>query len=89
MASSNRTTRYEVGRHTPERWNEWNSNLRRIASHPKNVVAANNLYDAAYIKHFTGIDALVLPSFCGYANAESGGYNPVRPEVGSFVDALR
>jgi hypothetical protein len=29
-------------------------NLRRIASDPRNVIAANNLYDLNYIRFFTG-----------------------------------
>ncbi len=44
------STRFEIGRHDPERWRLWNQNLRAIAAHPRNVVAANNLYDAEYIK---------------------------------------
>jgi len=58
------TTRYEMGRHTPEEWTEWNRNLKRIAGGGRrNVVAANNLYDAKYIEYFTGIRPAVLPSW--------------------------
>jgi len=39
------STRYEIGRHDKESWMLWNENLRRIASHPHNTVAANNRYD--------------------------------------------
>jgi hypothetical protein len=35
----------------------------------RNVVAGNNLYDAEYIRYFTGINASVIPSICGYTNA--------------------
>jgi hypothetical protein len=28
----------------------WNENLRKIAANPRNVVAANNMYDLEYIK---------------------------------------
>ena len=49
------STRYEIGRYDAERWKLWNNNLRAIAAHPRNIVAANNLYDAEYIKYFTGI----------------------------------
>lgn len=28
----------------------WNDNLRRIAANPRNLLAANNLYDLEYIK---------------------------------------
>ena len=29
-------------------------------------VAGNNLYDAEYIRYFSGIETQVLPSYCGY-----------------------
>jgi hypothetical protein len=39
--------RYEIGRHSAERWKSWNKNLQLLSSHSEipNVVAANNLYD--------------------------------------------
>jgi hypothetical protein len=43
--------RYEIGRHSSSRWSSWNENLKKIASNPRNIVAANNLYDAEYIKY--------------------------------------
>ncbi len=39
------STRYEIGRHTKNRWLEWNKNLRLISQKPYNVIAANNKYD--------------------------------------------
>lgn len=73
------STRFEIGRHDAARWALWNQNLRAIASHPRNVVAANNRYDAEYVKYFTGIkDVPVLPNYCAYTNAH---YNPSRKEV--------
>lgn len=57
------TTRYEMGRHGAEEWAEWNENLKRIAGDKKNLVAANNLYDARYIEYFTGIKPVVMPSW--------------------------
>jgi hypothetical protein len=45
------STRYEIGRHEPKRWRMWNENLKAIASHPRNVVAANNRYDAEVTLH--------------------------------------
>ncbi len=32
----------------------------------RNIIAANNLYDAEYIRYFTGIKAIVIPSLCTY-----------------------
>jgi len=57
------TTRYEMGRHSKQRWVTWNKNLKKIAATPGNVIGANNLYDAKYIEYFTGITPIVLPSF--------------------------
>ena len=44
------STRYEIGRYNAPEWRAWNQNLRDIAANPRNVVAANNRYDAEYIK---------------------------------------
>ena len=35
----------------------------------RNVIAGNNRYDAEYIRYFTGINTIVLPSFCNYTEA--------------------
>ena len=71
------TSRYELGRFGKERWTKWNENLVRYASMTRNVIGANNLYDAEYIKYFTGIQPQLLPSFCNYTNAS---YNPTKME---------
>ncbi|CAF0809617.1 unnamed protein product [Didymodactylos carnosus] len=62
------TTRYELGRHESHRWHEWNKNLKIIAQNTTNVIAANNLYDAEYIRYFTGLNITVLPSLCDYTS---------------------
>jgi hypothetical protein len=72
------STRYELARYEPERWNKWNENLIAISRDPKNVVAANNRYDAEYIRYFTGINATVLPSYCQYTHVE---YHPTRKQI--------
>jgi hypothetical protein len=71
------STRYELGRSNASQWLAWNINLKKIASNPKNLIAANNLYDAEYIRYFTGIHVTVLPSYCGYTQCE---YNSTRHE---------
>lgn len=43
--------------------------LFRIISF-RNVIAGNNLYDAEYIRYFTGIKTIVLPSLCDYTNSK-------------------
>ncbi|CAF1315798.1 unnamed protein product [Adineta steineri] len=63
------STRYELGRHKKQQWIDLNNNLKIIASNPRNIIAGNNLYDAEYIRYFTGIKAIVLPSICAYTNA--------------------
>lgn len=74
------STRYELGRHYDvERWREWNQNLELIAKQPGSIVAANNAYDAEYIKYFTAIpDVPVIQSYCGYVDAI---YTPMRLEI--------
>ena len=73
------STRYEIGRHDAGRWRAWNENLKAIAAHPRNVVAANNRYDAEYVKYFTGLkDVPVLPNYCGYTGAT---YAPARNQI--------
>lgn len=73
------STRYEIGRHEPMRWRAWNENLKAIARHPRNIVAANNRYDAEYIKYFTGLaEVPVVPNYCGYTGAM---YAPKRSEI--------
>lgn len=70
------STRYEHGRLEAERWQKWNMRLRQLSEHPKNIIAANNLYDAHYIEYFTGIPTRVLPSYCDYTNATYSGEDP-------------
>lgn len=57
-----------IGPHSEKRWRDWVQNLKLIASKPWNFVAANNMYDVHYIKYHTGIDAMYLPSWCGYGS---------------------
>lgn len=49
------STRYEGGRESKERWNILNDFMLKIASQPRNVLGANNLYDSAYLHYFTGV----------------------------------
>ncbi|CAH1799032.1 unnamed protein product [Owenia fusiformis] len=70
------STRYEMGRHSKERWEAWNVNLKRISDQPQNTIGANNQYDLEYVRYFTGITPTLLPSFCGYVEDK---YNPTRP----------
>lgn len=71
------STRYELGRFQADQWKAWNDNLKKIASDPKNLVAANNMYDVEYIRYFTGLRVTLLPSLCKYTNLR---FNPSRKE---------
>ena len=72
------STRYEIGRYDAISWEKLNRNLRAIISRPGNVLAANNMYDAEYLKHFTCIDHVpVIPNICEYVEAT---YKPKRFE---------
>ena len=71
------STRYELSRFDVDQWKKWNENLIKISRNPSNVIAANNRYDAEYIRYFTGINVTVLPSFCNYTLSD---YNPRRSE---------
>lgn len=72
-------TRYEIGRHDEHSWQRLNENLQVIASSKANTLAANNLYDLEYMKHFTGISNIQLvPNLCLYVDAV---YRPRRKEI--------
>jgi len=71
-------TRYEVGRHGKDAWERLNENLRAIAHNSDNTLAANNLFDLEYLRHFTGISNIkLLPSQCLYVDAK---YQPSKKE---------
>lgn len=73
------STRYEIGRTDAWAWKRLNANLVAIASNERNTIAANNRYDAEYVKHFTGLkDVPVVPNFCNYITDR---WNPTRPEI--------
>jgi len=70
------TSRYEMGRHSADRWKEWNRDIERIVE-GGGVVTANNHYDTAYIQHFTGIRGETIESLCDTKVS----YLPTRPEM--------
>lgn len=73
------STRYEIGRHAISRWQLWNRNLAALATLQHNLIAANNEYDAEYIKYFTSLSSVpVIRSVCGYIVDR---YDPLRSEV--------
>ena len=61
----------------PSRWRHWNDKVKRWAADADkhHVIAANNQYDARYIRHFSGVPAEAIPSYCdkGFSYAPSRG----------------
>jgi hypothetical protein len=51
------------------RWSHFNEALQRLRERGFLVPLANNRYDAAYAKAFTGFDWPVIPSLCEYVEA--------------------
>jgi hypothetical protein len=45
--------------------------------HPRHVISANNAYDAAYIRYFTGAQAQPIPNFCDKGQS----YGVSRPQI--------
>lgn len=73
------STRYEIGRLSTSAWNRLNKNIVAMASRDENTIAANNMYDAEYLKHFTGLkDVPVIINTCMYVGSH---YNPTLPEI--------
>lgn len=65
------TTRFEQGRESNEqRLGGFIKNFRAMAERPGNVVWANNLYDVHYVRYFTGITPVYVPSLCTYISAK-------------------
>ena len=60
------SNRYYIARQSKDLWKKWNEELVTYASDPRNVIAANNRYDAEVIRYFTGLDAEWIPNFTGY-----------------------
>ena len=89
------STRYEMARESAEDWTAWNRDLRTISKDARNVVAANNLYDAKYIEHFTGVHPMVLPSWIPMAETYAGTSDDVlvaaihSPNADAIWDNLR
>lgn len=84
------TTRYEMGREDTISWTLWNKNLEKIASDPKNLIAANNAYDAKYIEYFTGIRPTLLPSWISMQDKYKGTHRdilvaPIHSPGASFI----
>ena len=72
------STRYEHGQHDAENWLRFNWMLQLASHNPRHLIGGNSVYDADYIKYFTDVDAIYIPSFCGQITAryKAGGTPP-------------
>lgn len=76
--------RYNLGRCTKARWDRLNDHLHLLASmdNPQHIVAAESMYDAEYLRHYTGIIPLPLFSFSGfYTQVPGNEYSPTHNEI--------
>jgi hypothetical protein len=69
--------RYEHGQGESRQWARFNRVIQRVAANPRNLVAANSVYDAEYLRYFTGVNATYVPSLCDDVRARYTGTNPV------------
>ena len=71
-------TRYEAPyTRQPERWESLNQTLASGISSGQIKVIANNVADADYLNHFTGISPTVLPALCDYTGVKWRGNHNV------------
>ena len=63
------TTNLELARESPARWEAWLRTIVAMAAAPRVVLAANNRYDQEYVRHFTGVQPLYLPTLADYVTA--------------------
>ena len=97
------TTRLEFGRfddyipwrtntvreYDVNRWFEWADNFKRIARYNRVPVLANNMYDAKYIEYLTGVEALVLPSWCGKGEISTILRNKMKSQSAALLTPYR
>ena len=75
--------RYNLGRCTVQDWNLLNKQLKKMEFNEKDTIAAMSRYDLEYLKYYTGIEALLVPSYSGfYFNSV---YNPQNVQKGSLL----
>ena len=72
------STRYEHGQESASQWQSFNRFIRATAADSRNLLGANSVYDQHYLRYFTGVTPVYLPSLCSYITAQ---YHPVRAEV--------
>lgn len=60
------SSRYEHGRYTAAQWRHLNTWLATIATKASSRILTATVYDAHYLKYFTGIEAMVVAPHCGY-----------------------
>jgi hypothetical protein len=77
------TTRFEQGRErSAARFGGFVRNFRAMAALPGSAVLANNMYDAHYVRYFTGLPVTYLPSLCAYPGVKWAGGGGARGGAG-------
>lgn len=79
--------RYNLGRCTVESWSFLNKQLKELANendkagYRKHVIGAVSRYDLEYLRHYTGLNDIVLiPSFSGFYT-DPYEYKPVKEDI--------
>ena len=74
--------RYNLGRCSKEEWGRLDEHLYTLAAmnSPIHVIAASSVYDSEYLRHYTGLDPILLFSSSLFYTANNP-YNPTRDEI--------
>ena len=74
--------RYNLGRCTEESWKRLDEHLRILSTmdSPKHVIAAASAYDYEYMRHYTGFQPILLPSYGGFYTTNNP-YNPTKDTI--------
>ena len=77
--------RYNLGRCNKEEWDRLNEHLSALVSmdNPKHIIGAEGVYDQEYLRHYTGIDPLLLNSVSGFYMTQNT-YAPSKNEILAF-----
>ena len=77
--------RYNLGRCSKEGWDRLNEHISALVSmdYPKHIIGAEGVYDREYLRHYTGVDPLLLNSVSDFYTTKNT-YAPTRNEILAF-----
>jgi len=58
--------RYNLGKCTLEDWHHLNKQLICLSQDRKSTIGAMSRYDVEYMRYYTGLDAMMVPSYSGF-----------------------